>query len=286
LNLSHLTKLSVPPCMLIDKQTVCENNPSGQRLAHSGASQNSFSAKNLKQLAKTAPLLTYLDMTSCASNSKVVARACCQGGDVLLQAIASFSQLTTLRINGLGLGFTSSLFSCIFSGCSSLSELHCNSLFCDAQKLGRDLVSHLNLAKNLAILRIQQMQQLVLIDPSKAKLASSGMPQKKLREAVENLPHLSFVHIGSPLFTTASLKKTLTDMRSIKKERRKQLVCSFHLPSKLLPIKWEQIAHIPGCFLDSLLSLSPEKSTINHHNSPGTPTVGFSYKELFMDHAL
>ena len=190
----------------------------------------------------------------------MVARACCQGGDVLLQAIANFSQLTTLRINGLGLRFTSSLFSCIFSGCSSLSELHCNSLFCDAQKLGRDLVSNLKLAKNLAILRIQQkqlslwleqllvevsscqqMQQLVLIDPSKAKLASTGMPQKKLREAAENLPHLSFVRIGSPLFTTASLKKTLTDMRSVKKERRKHLVFSFHLPSKQLPIKWEQV---------------------------------------------
>ena len=72
LNLSHLTKLSVPPCMLVDKQAACENNPSGPRLTHSKASQNTFSAKNLKQLAKTAPLLTYLDMTSCASNSKVV----------------------------------------------------------------------------------------------------------------------------------------------------------------------------------------------------------------------
>ena len=192
---------------------------------------------------------------------QVVARACCQGGDVLLQAIANFSQLTTLRISGLGLGFTSSsVFSCIFSGCSSLSELHCDSLFCDAQKLGRDLVSNLKLAKKLRILRIQQkqlslwleqllvevvscqqMQQLVLIDPSKAKLASTGMPQMKLREAVENLPYLSFVHISSSLFTTASLKKTLTDMRSIKKERRKHLVFSFHLPSKLLPIKWEQV---------------------------------------------
>ena len=179
---------------------------------------------------------------------------------MLLQAIASFSQLTTLRINRLSLVFGSSLFSGIFNSCPSLSELQCSSLYCDAQKLGRDLVSNLKLAKNLTILRIQQkqlslwleqllveviscqqMQQLVLIDPSKAKLASTGMPQKKLREAVENLPHLSFVHIGSPLFTTASLKKTLTDMRAIKKERRKHLVFSFHLPSKLLPIKWEQV---------------------------------------------
>ena len=71
LNLSHLTKLLVPPCMLVDKIGVCENNPRGQRLAHSKTSQYSFSANNLKQLAKTAPLLTHLDLTSCASNSKV-----------------------------------------------------------------------------------------------------------------------------------------------------------------------------------------------------------------------
>ena len=177
-----------------------------------------------------------------------------------MQAIANFSQLTTLKITGLGLVFASSLFSGIFNGCPSLSELHCSNLFCDAQKLGRDLVSNLKLGQKLAILRIQQkqlslwleqllvevvscqqLQQLVLIDPSKAKLTSTGMPQNKLREAVENLPHLAFVHISSPLFTTATLKKTLTDMRAIKKEKRKHLVFSFHLPSKLLPIKWEQV---------------------------------------------
>ena len=59
LNLSYLTKLSVPPCMLLDKLGVCENNSSGRRLAHSkSSSNNSYSAKNLKQLAKTAPHLT------------------------------------------------------------------------------------------------------------------------------------------------------------------------------------------------------------------------------------
>ena len=77
LNLSHLTKLSVPPCMLLHKLEVCENNPSGHRLANSKTSNNSFSAKNLKQLAKTAPLLTHLDMTSCASNSKVALMNTC-----------------------------------------------------------------------------------------------------------------------------------------------------------------------------------------------------------------
>ena len=156
----------------------------------------------------------------------------------------------------------------------------------------------------MEVVSCQQLQQLVLIDPSKAKLASTGMPQKKLREAVENLCHLAFVHISSPLFTTASLKKTLTDMRGVKKERRKHLVFSFHLPSKLLPIKWEQvhlysifiysafgivqIAHIPGCFLDSLLSLSlsPEKARSSSQKYSPAPTVGFSYRELFMDHTL
>jgi len=224
---------------------------------------------------------------------------------VLLQAVANFSQLTTLKITGLGLVFSSSLFSVIFSGCPSLSELHCSNLFCDAQKLGRDLVSNLKLGKKLAILRIhqkqlslwleqllvevvscQQLQQLVLIDPSKAKLTSSGMPQQKLKEAVETLPHLAFVHISSPLFTTATLKKTLTYMRAIKKERRKHLVFSFHLPSKLLPIKWEQIAHIPGCFLDSLLSLSPVRPTNTSQKYSPAPSVGFSYEELFMNHTV
>ena len=179
---------------------------------------------------------------------------------MLLQAIASFSQLTTLRINRLSLVFGSSLFSGIFNSCPSLSELQCSSLYCDAQKLGRDLVSNLKLAKKLTILKIQQkqlsqwleqllvevvncnqLQQLVIIDPSMAKLASIGIPQKKLRESVENLSNLSFVHISSPLFTTATLKKTLTDMRALKKEMRKHLVFSFHLPSNVLPIKWEQV---------------------------------------------
>ena len=64
LNFSNLTKLSVPPCMLVDKLATCEIKPSGQR----------FSAKNLTNLAKTAPLLTHLDLTSCFSNSKVNSR--------------------------------------------------------------------------------------------------------------------------------------------------------------------------------------------------------------------
>ena len=177
-----------------------------------------------------------------------------------MQALANFSRLKVLRITGLALDFSSPVFSNIFSGCPSLSELHCNTLSCDVQKLGRHLVSTLKMAKNLTILRVQQrqlspwleqllvelvncpqLQQLILVDLSEARLPGAMMPQKKLKEVVEILSNLSFVHITSALFTAATLKKTLSDMRGIKKSVRKHLVFSMHLPSKLHPLNWDQV---------------------------------------------
>ena len=177
-----------------------------------------------------------------------------------MQAIANFSQLKVLRITGLGLDFSSPVFSNIFSGCPSLSELHFSTLACDVQKLGRHLVSSLKMAKNLTILRVQQrqlspwldqllvelvncpqLQQLILVDPSEARLPGAMMPQKKLKEVVEVLSNLSFAHITSPLFTAATLKRTLSDMRRIKKIVRTHFVFSMHLPSKLHALNWDQV---------------------------------------------
>ena len=62
-------------------------------------------------------------------------------------------------------------------------------------------------------------------------------------------------------------------------------VFHFHIYSALGIV---QIAHIPGCFLDSLLSLSlsPEKARSSSQKYSPAPTVGFSYRELFMDHTF
>ena len=69
LDLSKLTRLAVPPCLLLDKIGVSENNPIGHRTAHS--SRVLFSAKNFIQLSKSAPCLTHIDVNSCASINKV-----------------------------------------------------------------------------------------------------------------------------------------------------------------------------------------------------------------------
>ena len=116
------------------------------------------------------------------------------------------------------------------------------------------------MAKNLTILRVQQrqlspwldqllvelvncpqLQQLILVDLSEARLPGAMMPQKKLKEVVEVLSNLSFVHITSPLFTAATLKRTLSDMRRIKKIVRTHFVFSMHLPSKLHALNWDQV---------------------------------------------
>ena len=69
LDLSKLTRLAVPPCLLLDKVGVSENNPIGHRTAHS--SRVLFSAKNLIQLSKSAPCLTHIDVNCCAPLNKV-----------------------------------------------------------------------------------------------------------------------------------------------------------------------------------------------------------------------
>ena len=69
LDLSKLTRLVVPPCLLLDKVGVSENNPIGHRTAHS--SRVLFSAKNLIQLSKSAPCLTHIDVNCCAPLNKV-----------------------------------------------------------------------------------------------------------------------------------------------------------------------------------------------------------------------
>ena len=69
LDLSKLTRLAVPPCLLLDKMGIGENNPIGHRTAHS--SRVLFSTKNFILLSKSAPCLAHIDVSCCASINKV-----------------------------------------------------------------------------------------------------------------------------------------------------------------------------------------------------------------------